>query len=107
MPGWVWVLLVIFLLAMLITGSVYAVRRALAALHAVNETGGRVADIFARLDQEPTTGDAEAPSFILPLEVSADRYADAHSVVIRHQEETRSRHATVWKRWKTFNDLGR
>lgn len=107
MPGWVWILLVIFLLVMLVAGAVYAIRHALAALHVVNETGGRIADVFARLEQEPTPKEVETPSFVLPLEVSADRYADAHSAVIRHQEETRSKHAAVWKRWKTFNDLAR
>lgn len=107
MPGWVWVVLVIFFLVMLVSGIIYAVRHAISALHVVAGTGDDITNALARLEQDPETREKQVPSFVLPIDVSAERYADAHSAVIRHQEEIRSRHAAIWKRWKTFNDLDR
>ena len=107
MPGWIWVILVIFLFAMLIIGTIYVVRHAIAALRTVGTVGDRVDEVMSHIsDGRPQTGE-EQPIFTQPLRTATDRYAEAHAKVIEHKEQVQNRHAAIWKRWKSFNELDR
>ncbi|MBI0145133.1 MULTISPECIES: hypothetical protein [Bifidobacterium] len=106
MPGWIWIFLVIFMLAMLIGGAVYAIRHAMTAGRSI----GRVSDDLNRhMPQPPVAGQsqatdrAEGPAFALPLSHSTERYSQAHAQVLQRREQRRRNHARVWRRWKQFN----
>ena len=101
MPWWIWLLLVLFMVAMLVIGGVYALRRAIAALGVVSETGSRIGERLERMG-EPSQDEAgdEAPIFTQPLKTAAERYEDAHVGVILRKEAKRSRHVEAWKRWR-------
>ena len=106
MPGWIWIFLVIFMLAMLIGGAVYAIRHAMTAGRSI----GRVSDDLNRhMPQPPVAGQsqatdrAEGPAFALPLSQSTERYSQAHAQVLQRREQRRRNHARVWRRWKQFN----
>ena len=106
MPGWIWILLVIFMLAMLIGGAVYAIRHAMAAGRSI----GRVSDdLSRRMPQPPVSGQSlatdrtEGPAFALPLSHSTERYSQAHAQVLQRKEQRRRNHARIWRRWKQFN----
>lgn len=105
MPWWIWLILALFMLAMLVVGVVYA------AVHAVRASkviGAVAADVNARIEEINAPQDeGSAPRraiFTEPLAVAADRYTDAHVGVIERKERRRERHAAIWQRWARFND---
>ncbi len=107
MPGWIWILLVIFMLAMLIGGAVYAIRHAMAASRSI----GRVSeDLNRHMPQPPAAGQSQAttdktegPAFALPLSQSTERYSQAHALVLQRNAQRRRNHGHIWRRWKQFN----
>lgn len=101
MPWWIWLLLVLFMIAMIVIGGVYAIRRAIAALGVISETGSRVGERLARMG-EPVAAepDDDAPIFTQPLKVAAGRYEQAHVGVILRKEAKRGRHVEAWRRWR-------
>lgn len=105
MPWWIWLILALFMLAMLVAGIVYA---AVHALRASKVVGAVAADVSARIDEMNAPQDAGgAPRraiFTEPLAVAADRYADAQVAVVERRERRHERHAAVWRRWEQFND---
>lgn len=107
MPWWIWLLLVLFMLAMLIIGGIYAFIHGMRALNSVSATAAQVGERFLRLgeqsgerDGNSDQGESEAPLFTQPLNVSLDRYERAHIAVIERAQAKRVRHATTWARWK-------
>ncbi|MBT1181213.1 hypothetical protein JS531_04345 [Bifidobacterium sp. CP2] len=101
MPWWIWLLLTLFMIAMIVLGLVYAFRRAVAALHTVSETGSAIGERFAAMsDIDETEDEAEAPIFTLPLREAAARYERAHTAVIERRQAKRERHVRAWKRWR-------
>ena len=74
MPWWIWLILSLFMLAMIVAGIAYA------ALHGFRALNG-IAEIGSRLGK--------------PLSELAD--------VIRHRNAKRERHARAWARWSRFN----
>ena len=93
MPWWIWLLLALFMLAMVVSGVVYA------CLH-----GYRAFKDVAKGKPLPQNNENEAPFFTRPLKDAADRYADAHAGVIERHEAKRSRHAQQWAQWRHCND---
>ncbi len=107
MPWWIWLLLVLFMLAMLIIGGVYAFVHGMRALNSVSATAAQVGDRFLRLgEQGGERGEngeqdgSEDPLFTQPLKASLDRYERAHIAVIERAQAKRVRHAMTWARWK-------
>lgn len=101
MPWWIWLLLVLFMIVMIAIGGVYAVRRALAALGTISETGSRIGDRLARMGKPVAAQpDDDAPIFTKPLRTAADRYEQAHVDVILRKEAKRRRHVEAWRRWR-------
>ena len=101
MPWWIWLLLVLFMVAVLVVGGIYAVRHALAALRVVSHTSGRISDRLERMTAPSDDVDEPArPVFTEPLHVAAERYEQAHVAVVRRRQETRDRHVRAWRRWR-------
>ncbi|OZG69149.1 hypothetical protein [Bifidobacterium eulemuris] len=105
MPWWVWVLLVVFMLAMIAAGLVYAGLHGLRALRDAGEIGARLSQRFEAMGEgNEAQAPCDAPLFTQPLDAARERYVDAHADVIRRQEAKRRRHAERWAVWRRFND---
>ncbi len=104
MPWWIWLLLVLFMLAMLIIGGIYAFMHGMRALRGVSATAAQVGERVLRLGEQTgergVSGECEAPLFTQPLKVGLDRYERAHITVIKRAQAKRARHAMTWARWK-------
>ncbi|NMM99721.1 hypothetical protein G1C96_0299 [Bifidobacterium sp. DSM 109958] len=100
MPWWVWLLCVVFMLAMIVAGLVIAARHGLRALHVIGDTGQRLAEPLGRMAEQRTepTG-PEDPSFAQPLRASVERYEIAHAAKLRRRAAVEDRHADAWRRW--------
>lgn len=100
MPWWIWLVLALFMLAMLVAGVVYAALHAMRGLASLSEVGGRLSE---RLDAmgEPVPAERadEAPLFTKPLAEAAERYADAHAGVVERRMRRRERHVEQWADW--------
>lgn len=105
MPGWIWLVLVVFMLAMLATGVLYVVVHAVRAVKKASAVGDAVSSTLGKMSVD---ADAVAPGepaiFTQPLSTAADRYSQAHAQVIRRQEARRNRYAGIWSKWLHFND---
>lgn len=106
MPGWIWWILVAFLIVMLVIGVVYVVKHALAAVHKMSAVGSKVSDRLALMGIDPDAQEsqAEPPIFTQPLSVASDRYADAQAEVMERRQARQERHYATWQRWAKFND---
>ncbi|MBT1164823.1 hypothetical protein [Bifidobacterium felsineum] len=104
MPWWIWLVLALFMLAMIIAGLVYAGMHGMRALRDSSEIGARVGEKIAAMGQADDVVRPETPiTFTQPLRVAQERYADAHAEVIELQAAKRERHIQTWSRWKKFN----
>ena len=100
MPWWIWLVLALFLLAMLVIGAVYVIMHALRALHVVGEVGERLSGPLAAMgEQQAEPAPAEDPSFAQPLREPLNRYIDAHAELLRRRARKEDRHARTWGRW--------
>lgn len=105
MPWWIWLVLALFMLAMIIAGLVYAGVHGMRALKDVSEIGGRVGEKIADMGQPDNVDNPMPPvSFTQPLSAAQDRYAEAHAEVIMRKAAKRERHVQAWNRWKRFNN---
>ncbi|MBM6699296.1 hypothetical protein H7U32_02920 [Bifidobacterium pullorum subsp. saeculare] len=105
MPWWVWLVLALFMLAMLVAGLAYAALHAFRGVKSLSDVGGCLGERVAKLSQPSPDGAAdEAPFFTRPLTDATDRYADAHAAVLARKAAKRERHAERWARWRRFNN---
>jgi hypothetical protein len=105
MPWWIWLILALFMLAMIVAGIVYAGLHGLHALRNISEIGGRIGERVAAMGSEDQSEDAiEPPLFTQPLSAARNRYVEAHADVIRRKAGKRERHGRVWAKWKHFNN---
>lgn len=105
MPWWIWLLLALFMLAMIIAGIAYAGIHGYRAFKDSAKTASRMAQCFDAMGRPSKEAvQDESPFFTRPLQEAADRYAQAHAEVINRHEARRARHAQQWARWKHFND---
>ncbi|MFT8638890.1 hypothetical protein [Bifidobacterium sp.] len=103
MPGWIWLVLVIFMIAMLVGGAIYVVFRAMAAMRSVGRLSSAIEEKLSPV-QEDDENSAEAPLFTRPLHVAGERYSVAHAEVLRRHDRIHERHMRTWQQWKHFND---
>lgn len=106
MPWWVWLVLALFMLAMFVAGVVYAVLHGIRAMKTVSPVGRQISerlDAMSHRDDPADAGEQRA-IFTEPLRVAADRYADAHAVVVERRERRRDRYAQQWAHWSHFNE---
>lgn len=105
MPWWVWLLLVLFMVAVLIAGAAYVCVHGYRAFKVAAALGERISkrceDMSKTFVQPQDNG---IPFFARPLKDAASRYTDAQVDVIRHHEMKRTRHVQRWVRWQYFND---
>ena len=86
MPWWIWLILALFMLAMIVAGLIYAALHGIRALKDMSDIGGQLGERVAALS------------------VAQNRYAEAHEDVIRSKAAKRERHTQAWDRWKRFNN---
>ena len=91
MPWWIWLILSLFMLAMIVAGIAYAALHGFRALNGIAEIGSRLGKPLS------------PPTFTQPLNSAISRYDDAQVDVIRHRNAKRERHARAWARWSRFN----
>ena len=91
MPWWIWLILSLFMLAMIVAGIAYAALHGFRALNGIAEIGSRLGEPLA------------PPAFTQPLNSAISRYDDAQVDVIRRRNAKRERHARAWARWSRFN----
>ena len=96
MPWWIWLILALFMLAMIVAGLIYAALHGIRALKDMSDIGGQLGERVAAM--------GEPPLFTQPLSVAQNRYAEAHADVIRSKAAKRERHTQAWDRWKRFNN---
>ena len=97
MPWWVWLVLVLFMLVMIVSGIVYA---CLHGYHAFKDMAKLGECAAKRIDAKGKP----LPFFTRPLQDAAERYTNAHAEVIERREANRNRHAQQWAQWRHFND---
>lgn len=104
MPWWIWPILVLFMLAMIAAGLVYAGQHGFHAVQDIAEIGGKLGERVSKMGEPgDSTEESEPPLFTQPLNVAQERYVDAHAEVIQRKNVTHKRHIAAWNRWKQFN----
>ena len=84
MPWWIWLILALFMLAMIVAGLIYAALHGIRALKDMSDIGGQLGERVAAMGESGTSADtSEPPLFTQPLSVAQNRYAEAHADVIR------------------------
>lgn len=99
MPWWVWLILALFMAAMIVVGCIYALRRGFAALQTVSNTASQVGNRIARMGEPVEASAPEAPFFTQPLAVSLEYYEAAQLKVAQRDKAKHERHMRVWQRW--------
>ncbi len=105
MPGWVWVLLVLFLIAVLIAGAVFVFLRGKAALGLLAPLGHRAQKDMAAIQEAQDQPAPERKQVVLgrPLADVREDYEDAHTDLLRHKNRRKAeRDAARWPRWAAF-----
>lgn len=107
MPWWIWLILSLFMLAMIVAGIAYAALHGFRALNGIVQIGSRLGKPLSELADVPQGADAreplDPPTFTQPLNSAISRYDDAQVDVIRRRNAKRERHARAWVRWSRFN----
>ena len=104
MPWWIWLILSLFMLAMIVAGIAYAALHGFRALNGIAEIGSRLGKPLSELADVPQGAEPLAPpAFTQPLNSAISRYDDAQVDVIRRRNAKRERHARAWARWSRFN----
>lgn len=104
MPGWIWPILVLCMIASCIAGLIYALRKAARTARVAGSLAGQVQ---AKLNQNyPEDGEQvpSVPAFTQPIAASSQRYAEAHARVIERKEQARNKHRQQWQVWRNFNE---
>ncbi|MBW3094032.1 hypothetical protein KIH75_01425 [Bifidobacterium sp. 64T4] len=99
MPWWIWLILALFMLAMIVIGCVYAIRHGIQAMHVMSGTASQIGDRVARMGEPVEETEPEAPFFTQPLKVTLDRYETTRTRKAEREIAKRTRHMEVWERW--------
>lgn len=103
MPGWIWVLLVIFMLVMIVAGAAYAFLKAKKSLSIAGALGSHVGKVMDKLGEEPEDSAPHVPALAQPLADTAKVYEDAHKSRLEYKQARRNKHTATWRRWEKFN----
>ncbi|MBT1161671.1 MULTISPECIES: hypothetical protein [Bifidobacterium] len=102
MPWWIWLLLALFMIAMIVAGVAYAVIHAMRGIRNVSGVGARIGELLNAMQEPESTAETmQTPSFAEPLADVADRYATAHAEVVERQAAKRERHIRQWAEWNS------
>ena len=81
MPWWIWLILSLFMLAMIVAGIAYAALHGFRALNGIAEIGSRLGKPLSELADVPQGADVREPlappTFTQPLNSAISRYDDA------------------------------
>ena len=67
MPWWIWLILVLFMVAMIVAGCVYVLQHGLRAMHVMSGTAAQIGERVARMGEPVEGTEPEAPFFTQPL----------------------------------------
>ena len=95
MPWWIWLLLALFMVAMLVAGVVYAAVHGMRGLRIVGEVGEQIGDRNQEADRQ------SPPVFTEPLRAASERYPQAQAAVVARRQAKRERHARQWADWNS------
>ena len=74
MPWWIWLILALFMLAMIVAGLIYAALHGIRALKDMSDIGGQLGERVAAMGESGTSADtSEPPLFTQPLSVAQPR----------------------------------
>ncbi len=100
MPGWIWVVLVLFFFAMFISGAIYVLLRIKKGIETAGRTGMKISSSLKKLAAgEESEKQREAPIFTRPLSEAAEAYSDAHAEKIRRKDAAHRKHRNIWAKW--------
>lgn len=99
MLWWIWLILALFMVAMIVIGCVYAFRHGVAAAKVVGATMAQAGECVSRMGEPVESAEPQAPFFTQPLKVSLDRYEAAQVDVATRAGAKRECHGEVWKHW--------
>lgn len=103
MPGWIWIVLVIFMFAMLIAGGIYAFAKARAALGNLGGLSVHLRKVLEAVEQGAGDTPASLPAVTKPLADTAERYENVHAQKLQRKQDRKARHVQNWQRWEKFN----
>ncbi|MCI1984123.1 MAG: hypothetical protein LKJ47_05060 [Bifidobacteriaceae bacterium] len=103
MPGWIWIILVVFMLIMIVGGAAYAFFKGLHTVRGLSTLGAHAQKDMAAMQTEPQPRTQRNPAFTQPLEDTAKAYEDAHLKRREYKAARRNRHVATWRRWEAFN----
>ena len=102
MPWWIWLLLALFMVAMLVAGVVYAALHGMRGLRIVGEVGEQIGDRMAAMGEPDQEADRQSPPvFTAPLRAASERYTQAQAAVVARRQAKRERHARQWADWNS------
>lgn len=104
MSGWIWLLLIVFMIVILISGAVYVLFRALAAGRTATRLASVVENKLSETQSNEQPEETHPPLFTQPLRVASEHYAKAHADVIARHNRIHERHMATWQQWKHFNE---
>lgn len=99
MPWWIWLILALFMAAMIVIGGVYALRHGFAAVKKISSTVSQVGDRIVRMGEPLENNGFESPLFTKPLADSLNHYEAAQLKVAERKKVKHERHAMIWRRW--------
>ena len=105
MPGWIWILLVVFLLIVLVCGIAYAIVRAKHAIEAVHPLAARFGHDMAAIQEAQDEPAPERKPIVMARSLSDAQqdYEDAHAALVSHKIERKAaRDAQRWPRGAAF-----
>lgn len=103
MPGWIWVILAVFMLVMIVAGGIFAFLKAKGAFSGLGELNARVQKDLSAIGEKEDLRSPSAPAVTHPLARTAERYADIHAATLDRKAARRARHTEHWSRWEKFN----
>lgn len=65
MPWWIWLILALFMLAMIVAGLIYAALHGLRALKDMSDIGGQLGERVAAMGEPGTSADTSEPPLLL------------------------------------------
>ena len=69
MPWWIWLILALFMLAMIVAGLIYAALHGIRALKDMSDIGGQIGERVAAMGESGTSADtSEPPLFTQPAQ---------------------------------------
>jgi hypothetical protein len=99
MPGWIWIVLVAFMLVVLALGGFYAFKCVMKLSKVVKEAGEEVAARMGDMKVEPEAGESHDSLLAQPLWAAADHYSQAHVRIDEKHMRRHRNHVATWNRW--------